>query len=82
MPDGFCVSDAVRAWAAKNKFTDLDARMEAFKDYALSNDKQCADWDAAFRQSIRGDWAHLNDPNAKPKPKAGPWGGEKIGVYN
>lgn len=59
MPDDFGISDNVKTWAQAEGFNNLDAHLINFRDYALSNGKLYADWDAAFRRAIRDDWAKL-----------------------
>lgn len=69
LPSDFAISDSVAAWAIKNGHTMLDDRLEHFKNWATAGAKRYADWDAAFRNAIAGDWAHIND--RKPPPIAG-----------
>ena len=59
IPDDFQISDAVKAWATGKGFTNLEAHLESFKDYALSRGKMYVDWDSAFKRAIREDWAKL-----------------------
>lgn len=59
LPADFGISDAVREWAAGKGYTRLDEHLEAFRAKALANGYAYADWDAAFREAIRGDWAKL-----------------------
>lgn len=69
LPADFGISEQVAAWAIKNGHTMLDDRLEHFKNWASAGAKQYADWDAAFRNAIAGDWAHIND--RKPAPITG-----------
>ena len=59
MPDNFGISDRVRQWAAANGHTRLEKHLEHFVGYARANGKSYADWDQAFMNAIRGDWAKL-----------------------
>jgi len=59
LPADFCISEAVRKWAEEKHHTRLEERLEHFICYAKANGKQYADWDAAFKNAIRGDWANL-----------------------
>lgn len=62
MPDGFTVSDRVKAWAAEKGFGDaaeLELHLEAFRGKATAKGYTYADWDAAFMEAIRQDWAKL-----------------------
>lgn len=76
LPADFAISDRVTAWAAEKGFGQLDQRLEYFTGYALAKAARYADWDQAFMNSIRDDWAKLNGrPNGSaghpepPKPK-------------
>jgi uncharacterized protein YdaU (DUF1376 family) len=60
LPDGFGVSDAIRDWAKANGYGRLDEHLAYFTDYALANSKTYADWDAAFRNAVKGNWARLS----------------------
>lgn len=59
LPVDFGISDAVREWATSKGYTRLDEHLEAFRSKSLANGYAYADWDAAFREAIRGDWAKL-----------------------
>lgn len=73
MPEGFGVSERVRAWAKEKGHDRLDERMEHFKGKALANGYTYADWDEAFMGAVRDDWAKLpparnpSVPQGKPK---------------
>jgi hypothetical protein len=84
LPPDFCVSEAVKAWGVKEGHTlpALEAHLERFRDYALSNGKEYKDWDAAFRRAVRENWGKLGsgptiNNGIHPPPKAEPqpsWG--------
>ena len=59
MPDDFSVSDSVREWAAKKGFDRLDEHLDAFSRKAQMNGYRYIDWDLAFMEAIREDWAKL-----------------------
>lgn len=59
MPDNFGISEPVKAWAAGKGFADLEQHLESFKDKCQANGYTYADWDAAFMNAIRDDWAKL-----------------------
>ena len=61
LPENFAVSPEVTLWAAEKKFTRLNEHLEWFVGYALANGKTYADWDHAFKNAIRGNWAKLGD---------------------
>ena len=67
LPEGFGLSDRVKAWAAEKGHGRLEARLEAFISYAKRKGATYCDWDEALMTSIREDWAKLGGPNA-PKP--------------
>ncbi len=59
LPDGFGISERVRAWAREKGFDRLDQHLEYFVGYARANGKQYADWDAAFMNAVRDDWGKV-----------------------
>lgn len=60
LPAGFGISDSVRAWAIAHGYEPyLDAHLEYFLDFAVSNRKLYLDWDAAFRNCVRADWGGI-----------------------
>jgi hypothetical protein len=62
IPDGFCVSERVKAWADEHRFDRLDEHLSHFVGYVKANGKTYADWDQALMNAIRGDWAKLRQP--------------------
>lgn len=61
LPDDFSVSERVAHWAEREGFAGLDRHMEAFTRKCLANGYRYADWDAAFMEAVRGDWAKLRE---------------------
>jgi pyocin large subunit-like protein len=59
IPENFGISDAVKKWAEGKGFNRLDDHLEHFVGYAKANGKKYTDWDMAFMNAIRGDWAKL-----------------------
>ena len=59
MPDDFGISDHVKTWAADKGHDRLDERLTHFVGYATANGKQYANWDQAFMNAIRDNWAKL-----------------------
>lgn len=59
MPEGFGVSDAVRAWAEREGFGLLEKHLEHFVGYAAAHGKTYVNWDQALMNAIRGNWAKL-----------------------
>ena len=60
MPEDFCVSDRVKAWASGKGYLQLNEHLESFKAKCRANGYTYVDWDSAFMEAIRGDWAKLN----------------------
>lgn len=60
IPEDFGISASVRAWAEKNGHEQLETRFEQFVGWAKSRDSRYANWDQAFMNAIRDDWAKLN----------------------
>lgn len=61
LPADFKISDAVRSWARRKGFDRLDEHLEAFCNKARAKGYRYADWDAAFMEAVRGDWAKLRE---------------------
>lgn len=87
MPDDFGISDSVRAWASGKGFGNLDAHLDAFRRKCRANGYAYADWDAAFQEAIREDWAKLRgrtSNGAAPPPESPPphedWSATRQGV--
>ena len=59
LPEGFGISQRVKDWAAKNNHSNLDAHHENFVLAAQSRGYMYADWDAAFQNAIRNNWAKV-----------------------
>lgn len=63
IPEGLIISDGIRDWAAKNGYSKIDERFEHFVGACKAKAYEYADWDAAFRNAIIGDWAKLGKQN-------------------
>ena len=59
IPDDFGISEQVRQWADKNGHKRLNQHLEHFVDRAQSKDYKYANWDSAFKEAIRKNWAGL-----------------------
>lgn len=59
LPEGFAVSDRVRAWAKVNGFDRLGEHLQAFARKCKAKSYAYADWDSAFMEAVREDWAKL-----------------------
>jgi hypothetical protein len=65
------VSTRVADWAAKKGFGDLDAHLEHFVGKSRANGYVYADWEDAFMNSIRDDWAKLRSTIQSSKRAGG-----------
>lgn len=65
LPENFGISESVRKWANENGHDRLEIRLERFIGYVTANGKQYVDWDSAFRNSIRDNWAKLPAKDAR-----------------
>ncbi len=79
MPADFGVSLRVEAWAREKGYGHLAEHLEAFKRKVAARSYAYADWDAAFMEAIREDWAKLRGrahdgaaPAPDQRPDAGP----------
>lgn len=59
LPADFAISDRVKSWAHTKGFGDLEGHLESFMTRASANGYAYADWDAAFMNAIRDDWAGI-----------------------
>lgn len=59
VPEGFVVSDRVRAWATETGVFNVDAHFQHFVNACKAKDYRYADWDRAFMNAITQDWARL-----------------------
>lgn len=66
LPENFSISDSVRQWAKENGHGQLEAHLSHFIDIAKAKGYKYADWDAAFRNAIKGNWAKLSTTLADP----------------
>ncbi|MDR6389190.1 hypothetical protein [Paraburkholderia phenoliruptrix] len=60
MPEDFSVSDRVESWAVENGYEFLDEHLASFRRKVAANGYKYVDWDSAFMEAIRGDWAKIN----------------------
>lgn len=81
IPDDFGLSEPVRAWAAIKGFDRLQEHLEAFVGKCKAKGYQYADWDAAFMEAVRKDWAGVRAQggNAKWRKAHGP-GQRHVGI--
>lgn len=65
MPTDFEISDRVRTWAIAKGFDRLELHLESFRGKAVAKGYTYADWDSAFMEAIRENWAKL--PAVQPQ---------------
>lgn len=59
LPDDFGISERVAQWAAEKGYGDLDQHLESFIGKARAKGYTYADWDEAFMNAIRDNWAKV-----------------------
>ena len=59
LAENFTISESVKAWAIEKGHGRLSEHLDAFKAKARANGYTYANWDAAFMEAIRNDWAKL-----------------------
>lgn len=73
MPEGFVVSERVKTWAAEKGYDRLAEHLDAFRRKASAKGYTYANWDDAFMEAIREDWAKLRGRaanGAAPPPES------------
>lgn len=68
LPDGFCISERVRSWAAEKGYSNLQRHFENFVGACKAKGYTYVCWDEAFMGAIRNDWAKLNTPQPRASP--------------
>jgi hypothetical protein len=59
LPENFGISDAVRKWALTKSYNRLEEHLEHFIGDVKAHGRTYVDWDQAFQNAIREDWAKL-----------------------
>jgi hypothetical protein len=59
IPDNFSVSERVIKWANEKGYRDLEKHLEHFVILAQAKGYTYTDWDAAFMNAIRNNWAKV-----------------------
>lgn len=59
IPDDFSISERVKNWAIKNNHSSLEIHLESFVNKCKAKSYQYADWDSAFMEAIRTNWAKV-----------------------
>ncbi len=60
LPEDFKPSESTLAWAAKKGYTRLDDHLEHFIGVAKAKGYRYADWQSAFQNAVRSNWAKIN----------------------
>lgn len=68
LPENFCISERVRKWADEKGHRNLERHFENFVGACRARGYAYADWDEAFMNAIRNDWAKLNALQARNSP--------------
>ncbi|MFZ4791830.1 MAG: hypothetical protein ACOYMW_13235 [Candidatus Competibacteraceae bacterium] len=69
LPADFTITPELQAWADQKGYGDLNAHLDRFKDKAQAKGYQYTDWNAAFRNAVRDDWAGLRTPAPATTPR-------------
>ena len=72
LPPDFSISERVRTWAEQGGYGQLIEHLASFRMKCQANGYAYADWDAAFMEAIRGNWARLGDPQQAAAVAANP----------
>jgi uncharacterized protein YdaU (DUF1376 family) len=81
IPADFDVSDEVTRWAEENAIENLDEHLEAFVLKCRKHGYEFADWDAAFIDAIRANWAgHGGEREESGNAGIGPWWRSTTGI--
>lgn len=71
LPDDFAISERVRKWAAAKGHHSLETHFESFVGKCRAKGYTYLDWDEAFMEAVRGNWANVGAvPNARAGPPA------------
>lgn len=58
--DTFTISERVKKWGEEKGYTNLQEHLESFILKCKAKEYEYVDWDSAFMEAIRGDWAKIN----------------------
>jgi len=61
LPLDFKISDRVKIWAKEKKINHLEDHLESFKNKCTAHAYRYVDWDSAFMEAIRKDWAGIKN---------------------
>jgi len=69
IPEDFAISQRVAQWAQSKGYDRLADHLDSFKRKVAAKGYLYADWDAAFMEAIREDWAKLRQPQRGAMPQ-------------
>jgi phage replication O-like protein O len=69
IPNDFGISERIRVWAEKNVHHSLDIHLENFIGVCRAKGYRYVDWDEAFMNAIRNNWANVQSAPATPRRK-------------
>jgi uncharacterized protein YdaU (DUF1376 family) len=72
LPDNFEISDRVRKWASEKGHVNLEQHLESFKLKCRAKDYRYVNWDDAFMNAIRDNWANISNASGNQPPRASP----------
>jgi len=78
LPDDFGISARVRAWAKEKGHTNLEEHLESFRHKAKARGYVYADWDDAFMEAIRKNWAGIEARKTTVNHGESPAAGRKL----
>ncbi|WP_080484251.1 MULTISPECIES: helix-turn-helix domain-containing protein [Burkholderia cepacia complex] len=73
LSENFAISDRIRQWAEEKGHARLQERLDHFVGTAKAKGYRYVDWDQAFMNAIRDDWAKLGNDAAPKKQPALAW---------
>jgi hypothetical protein len=83
LPENFSVSESVKAWAIKKGHDHLEDHLESFKRKCRAKGYEYVDWDSAFMEAVRENWAKIDNCNQeKKKPTRLPTPEEELAEFN
>jgi len=70
LPENFTISDRVKKWASENNHTNLEQHLESFRLKCRSKDYQYVNWDDAFMNAVRDNWAKIVNSDGLSQQRA------------
>lgn len=61
IPKNFTISERVKKWASEKNHQNLEDHLESFKLKCRAKDYQYVDWDEAFMNAVRDNWAKISN---------------------